>query len=130
MAEVASVDGFVGNFKVTVKHKPRYIIEDACIGCMECIEACVYKEARVPDEFNLGLGKRKPIYIPFPQAVPQKVVIDPETCIEFKSGKCKKSCVVRREKRHHSHQPERGNHRGGAIFCRPASPASDSQRIP
>jgi heterodisulfide reductase subunit A len=31
--------------------------------------------------------------LPFPQAVPQKVVIDPETCIEFKSKKCKKTCV-------------------------------------
>jgi heterodisulfide reductase subunit A len=93
LSEVAAVEGFVGNYQVTVRRKPRYIIEDACIGCLECIEACVYKEARVPDEFNLGLGKRKPVYIPFPQAVPQLVVIDPETCIEFKTGKCKKTCV-------------------------------------
>ena len=93
MSEVSGVEGYVGNFKVTVKRKPRYILEDACIGCLECIEACVYKQAKVPDEFNLGLGKRKPIYIPFPQAVPQLVVIDPDTCIEFKSGKCKKTCV-------------------------------------
>ena len=76
-----------------VKHKPRYVIEDLCIGCQECITACVYKEGKTPDEFNLGLSKRKPIYLPFPQAVPQKVVIDPETCIEFKSGKCKKTCM-------------------------------------
>ena len=62
-------------------------------GCLECIEACVYKQAKVADEFNVGLSKRKPIYIPFPQAVPQVVVIDPETCIEFKTGKCKKTCV-------------------------------------
>ncbi len=80
------VDGYVGNYKVTVRRKPRYVLEDACLGCLECIEACVYKQAKVPDEFNLGLGKRKPIYIPFPQAVPQMVLIDPETCIEFKSG--------------------------------------------
>ncbi len=63
------------------------------MGCLECIEACVFKQGKTPDEFNLGLSKRKPIYIPFPQAVPQVVVIDPETCIEFKSGKCKKTCV-------------------------------------
>lgn len=93
LSEVVQVDGFVGNYKVTIKRKPRYVLEDACVGCMECIEACVYKQARVPDEFNMYLGKRKPIYIPFPQAVPQVVVIDPETCIEFKSGKCKKTCV-------------------------------------
>jgi heterodisulfide reductase subunit A len=92
-AEVQQVDGYVGNFHVTVRRKPRYIIEDLCVGCQECIEACVYKEAKVLDEFNLGLGKRKPVYLPFPQAVPLLVVIDPETCIEFKSGKCKKTCV-------------------------------------
>ena len=40
------------------------------MGCLECIEACVYKQGKYPNEFNLGLGKRKPIYIPFPQAVP------------------------------------------------------------
>lgn len=92
-SEVAQVEGYVGNYKVTVKRKPRYVLEDVCVGCLECIEACVYKDARYSDEFNLGLSKRKPIYIPFPQAVPQVVVIDPETCIEFKSGHCKKTCV-------------------------------------
>jgi len=92
-AEVQQVDGYVGNYHVTVRRKPRYIIEELCVGCQECIDACVYKEAKVLDEFNLGLGKRKPVYLPFPQAVPLLVVIDPETCIEFKSGKCKKTCV-------------------------------------
>ncbi|MGD0694611.1 MAG: CoB--CoM heterodisulfide reductase iron-sulfur subunit A family protein [Terriglobia bacterium] len=93
LSEVAKVEGYVGNFTVTVKRKPRYVLEDLCVGCLECIEACVYKQAKVPDEFNVGLSKRKPIYISFPQAVPQVVVIDPEACIEFKSGKCKKTCV-------------------------------------
>jgi heterodisulfide reductase subunit A len=93
LSEVRQVEGYVGNYSVTVCRKPRYVLEDLCVGCLECIEACVYKQAKVPDTFNLGLSKRKPIYIPFPQAVPQVVVIDPETCIEFKSGKCKKTCV-------------------------------------
>ncbi len=93
LSEVEKVDGYVGNFKVTVKRKPRYVLEDVCVGCLECIEACVYKQAKVTDEFNEGLGKRRPIYVPFPQAVPLVPVIDPDTCIEFKSGKCKKTCV-------------------------------------
>ena len=92
-SEVTEVAGFVGNYKVKVKRKPRYVIEEACVGCQECIEACVFKVGKTDDEFNLGLSKRKPIYIPFPQAVPQVVTIDPEACIEFKSGKCKKTCV-------------------------------------
>lgn len=92
-SEVVKVEGYVGNFKVQVKRKPRYIKEDLCTGCLECIEECVYKEARHPDEFNEGMGKRKPIYIPFPQATPKVVVIDPENCIAVKTGKCKKTCV-------------------------------------
>jgi heterodisulfide reductase subunit A2 len=93
LSEVSAVEGYVGNFHVTVKRRPRYVIEDVCVGCLECIAACVFKEGKVADEFNQDLGKRKPIYIPFPQAVPQLVLIDPESCIEFKTGKCKKTCV-------------------------------------
>jgi len=55
------------------------------------------KEPKFADDFNEGLGKRKPIYIPFPQATPQVVLIDPEVCLNFKRGtltdKCKKTCV-------------------------------------
>jgi heterodisulfide reductase subunit A len=92
-SEVVKVDGFVGNFKVTVRRKPRYVLEDLCTGCQECVEACIYKEPKFRDEFNLGLGKRKPIFLPFPQAIPPVALIDPETCIELKTGRCKKTCV-------------------------------------
>lgn len=92
-SEVTKVDGYVGNFKVTVKRKPRYVDEEKCVGCSECIEACIFKEGKFRNEFDEGLSKRKPVYIPFPQATPLVAVIDPETCIEFKTGKCKKSCA-------------------------------------
>jgi heterodisulfide reductase subunit A len=94
LSEVTKVDGSVGNFQVTVRRKPKYVIEDLCVGCLECVKQCVFKEAKFPDEFNVGLGKRKPVYMPFPQAVPQVVLIDPDTCIEFKTGKCKKTCAL------------------------------------
>lgn len=92
-SDVIKVDGSVGNYKVTVRRKPRYVLEDLCTGCLECVNACIYKEPKFPDEFNLGLGKRKPVYLPFPQAIPAVATIDPETCIELKTGKCKKTCV-------------------------------------
>jgi len=92
-SEVEKVEGYVGNYKVKVKRKPRYVNEDLCVGCMECIDACVFKEAKFPDKFNQGLGKRKPVYIDFPQATPKVVLLDPETCIQLKTGKCKKSCA-------------------------------------
>jgi len=93
-SEVVSVEGYVGNFKVKIRRSPRYVIEDRCIGCLQCIEGCVFKKPTVKDEFNLGLSRRKPIYMPFPQAIPQVALIDPETCIELKTGKCKKGCVT------------------------------------
>lgn len=93
LSEVEKVDGSVGNYSVTIKSKPRYIVEDACVGCLECIDACVYKTPKFEDEFNEGLGKRKPVYIPFPQATPKVVLIDPETCLQVSRGKCKQSCV-------------------------------------
>ncbi len=92
-SEVVKVDGYVGNYTVTVKRKPRYVDEELCVGCQECIKACVYKEAKFPDEFNVGLSRRKPIYIPFPQATPQVVLVDPERCLQVKTGKCKQTCV-------------------------------------
>ena len=92
-SEVAKVEGYVGNYTVTVKRKPRYVNEELCVGCLECIAGCVFKEGKFPDEFNVGLSKRKPIYIPFPQAVPPVVVIDPERCLQVRTGKCKKTCL-------------------------------------
>ncbi len=133
LSEVTQVEGYVGNYKVTVKRKPRYVIEDLCIGCMECIEACVYKQAKVPDEFNLGLGKRRPIYIPFPQAVPQVVVIDPDTCIEFKTGKCKKTCVeicAERNAIDLHQQEELKTIEVGAIILATGFKVFDAKRIP
>ncbi len=93
-SEVTGVEGFVGDYRVTVRRHPRYIIEDDCTGCGECVEGCVYKDPRFPDEFSMGMGKRKPIYFSFPQAIPRLPVIDANTCIYMKSGKCPATCVT------------------------------------
>src|SRR5512139_225959 len=53
-SEVQEVAGYVGNFTVKVRRKPRYVLEEACIGCQECVDACVYKTGKEPDAFNLG----------------------------------------------------------------------------
>ncbi|KYK36859.1 MAG: FAD-dependent oxidoreductase [Theionarchaea archaeon] len=71
-SEVVNVDGYIGNFTVTVKKKPRYVI-DVCTGCGECATVC---PVEFPNEFDLGLSTRKAIYVPFPQAVPLKYTID------------------------------------------------------
>jgi heterodisulfide reductase subunit A len=93
VASVEALEGQPGDFKVRVRQRPRYIDSTRCIACGRCVAACVYKEAKFPDEFNLGLSKRKPVYIPFPQAVPLAAVIDPQICIFFKSGRCPQTCL-------------------------------------
>lgn len=92
-SEVIEVDGFVGNYKIKVKKKPRYVKEDECTGCGDCFDACVFK-GRIPNEFEVGLGKRSAIYIPFPQAVPLKAIVDAEKCLMVTKGKCKAPCVT------------------------------------
>ncbi len=87
-AEVEGVDGFIGNFKVKVRKKAKSIDEDLCTGCGICVQKCPNK--KIPDEFNAGLDNRHAIYVPFPQAVPNKPVIDKEYCLFYKNGKCKR----------------------------------------
>jgi heterodisulfide reductase subunit A len=58
-----------------------------------CVEECVFKNAKFDDEFNEKLGKRKPIYMPFPQATPPVVLIDPTQCLRLSKGKCASKCV-------------------------------------
>jgi len=92
LSEVVDVQGYVGNFQVRVRRKPRYVIEDLCTGCGACVEACVRKD-RVPSEFEAGMGMRGAAYIPFAQAVPLKAVIDPASCLLLLRGKCSQKCV-------------------------------------
>jgi heterodisulfide reductase subunit A2 len=80
-AEVKEVDGYIGNFKVVVEKKPRYVLEDVCTGCGSCAEVCPIE---IPNYFDEGVGMVKAAYIPFPQAVPLVTTIDKDYCIECK----------------------------------------------
>lgn len=91
-SEVTEVTGFVGNFKVKIKKHPTFVDANKCTGCGECVEACVMKKG-VPSEFEEGMARRKAIYIPFPQAVPLKAIVDREHCLFLSKGKCKQACV-------------------------------------
>ena len=90
-SEVEEIAGYFGNFTVKVRKKARYVNEELCTGCGICIEKCPW--SIVDNVFEAGLGRRKVIYRPFPQAVPKYPVIDRENCIYFQRGKCK-ACQI------------------------------------
>lgn len=86
-SEVQEVTGSVGNFHVRIRRKARYVKDEPCTGCGLCSEKC---PARVVDnEYEAGVGYRKAIYSPFPQAVPRTPVIDADACIYFERGLCR-----------------------------------------
>ena len=84
-SEVEDVTGFVGNYTVTVLHKPRYVNKDVCTGCGACLDKCPTKAI---SEFNEGLSMRKAIYRNSPQAVPNTPVIDGTICKKITKDKC------------------------------------------
>ncbi|MBN1949418.1 MAG: CoB--CoM heterodisulfide reductase iron-sulfur subunit A family protein, partial [Candidatus Cloacimonetes bacterium] len=91
-SEVQSVEGFMGNFEITVKRQPQYIDPDKCTLCDDCTAVC---PVVVPSEYDEGLAWRRAIYIPFPQAIPASYTIDPEHCLGFDPiacGECQKAC--------------------------------------
>ena len=76
----------MGNFHVKIRKKARHVDYDKCTGCGICIEKCPRKV--IDDVFEAGMGYRKAIYTPFPQAVPRTPVIDTANCTWFTRGKC------------------------------------------
>jgi heterodisulfide reductase subunit A len=89
-ADLLSVSGYVGNFKVKIRKNPRYVIAENCTGCGECKEVCPIE---YPNEWDMNLGVRKAISVPFDQAVPLVYTINKDYCIEC--YKCVDACGAR-----------------------------------
>jgi heterodisulfide reductase subunit A len=85
-SKVEDVSGSSGSFRVKIRKKARYVDEEKCTGCGNCEAKCPWK---VDSEFQMGLGKRGVIYLPFAQAVPRVATIDKEHCVYFLRGKCR-----------------------------------------
>ncbi|MDK2975083.1 MAG: heterodisulfide reductase subunit [Methanofollis sp.] len=84
---VTGVEGEVGDFTVRMRRHPRYVDEERCNGCGDCTEVC---PVEVYNRFDAGIGVRKAIYRPMPQAVPNITIRDPEHCIDC--GLCYEVC--------------------------------------
>ena len=84
--EIEEIKGSVGNFTVKVLKKPRFVDDQKCTGCGTCSQKCPIK---VPNEFDMYLGMRKAVYMPFAQAVPLIATIDKDHCLFFQKGVCK-----------------------------------------
>ncbi len=86
-SEVTDVVGYLGSFRARVHRTARWVKEDFCIGCDECMQAC---PVEVPNPFDHGLATRKAIYIPFPGATPNCAFIDREACLRSAGEECTK----------------------------------------
>jgi len=85
-AEIESVTGSKGNFRVHISKRARYVDETKCTNCGECEKVC---PVDVPKKFEMGLATRKAIYMPKPFAVPAKYLIDEESCLYFRDKSCR-----------------------------------------
>ena len=67
LADVQTINGEAGRFQVAVRRRPRYVDEDKCNACGDCVEVC---PVSLPNEFDRKLGTRKAIFRSYPQAIP------------------------------------------------------------
>jgi heterodisulfide reductase subunit A-like polyferredoxin len=71
--DLKGIEGEAGNFRVTLKKRPRFVDESKCNGCGDCARNC---PVVLPNEFDEGLGNRNAIYKRYPQAIPNLFAID------------------------------------------------------
>jgi heterodisulfide reductase subunit A len=86
LAEPIALEGTPGNYRVSIKKRPRYVDESKCTSCGECSKICPIKK---PSRFEEGLMQEKAIYLPFKQAIPNAYVIDEDRCLFLNKGVCR-----------------------------------------
>ncbi len=95
LSQVTRITGTAGDFKITVKENPRFVDPERCVACGLCMEKC---PKSVDNEFDALAGRRKAIFIKYPQAVPHKYQIDPDACLRMKKpgtcGICEEVCFA------------------------------------
>ncbi|MHC4487785.1 MAG: FAD-dependent oxidoreductase [Planctomycetota bacterium] len=73
LGDVEKIDCDNGNYTVTLNKKARYVNEEKCTGCGECVEKCPIE---VLSDYNMGLATEKAIYRRYPQAIPSSFAIN------------------------------------------------------
>ncbi|MEM4303504.1 MAG: hydrogenase iron-sulfur subunit [Candidatus Caldarchaeum sp.] len=129
LSDVVEVSGGPGNFRVKVRQRPRYVT-DECTRCGDCVPAC---PVILKNEFDVGMGARKAIYLPFDQAEPGAYVIDIENCLNkppnyLPCNRCVEACgpkCIDFEMKEKTHELE-----VGAIIVAAGSDLFDASLIP
>lgn len=119
LAEVEEVSGFLGNFLVKVRQRPRFVDLDRCIGCGECIEACPAEKA---------------IHFAFPGALPNVPRIDPGQCLrsgpEPECRLCQAACPMGEDLIDFAAEESCTSHQVGAIIVATGADLYDCSRFP
>ncbi len=108
-----------------------------CITCGACVSICPTGHIKladiakrdfmpIPSEYDVGLAGRKPIYIPYAQAVPKTPAIDRSVCAHFKTDGCRICAqVCPAEAIDHKQQDEIVELEVGSIILAPGFQAFD-----
>ena len=98
-----SAISFIGRGTDMAVNTPFGIQSDVCMACGACASVCPtghitlekiknqFTKANpflIPSEYEMGLKGRKPVYVPYAQAVPNTPAIDRDVCMHFKTGGC------------------------------------------